>query len=158
MKNKIITGLPEVQEANRKLTQLRGLAEDELSMGKSSEVVGWQTATSSLASDNDVKSEAAASDMTSCSLGKKKWLWEKHQKSSEIGRRSVKEEIGRRTGMSPYISNQFFILSSICVALSRAQAYHWLYPMHPSLCAPGLTMMIAEKSSTKNWRISSVTT
>ena len=36
--------------------------------GKSSEVVGRRTATLSLASDYDVKSEAAASDMTSYSL------------------------------------------------------------------------------------------
>jgi len=42
--NKIIGALPKVQEANRKLTQLRGLAEDELFTGKSSEVVGswWE--------------------------------------------------------------------------------------------------------------------
>jgi len=36
--------------------------------GKSSEVVGRRTATLNLASDYDVKSEAAASDMTSYSL------------------------------------------------------------------------------------------
>jgi len=36
--------------------------------GKSSEVVGRRTATLSLASDYDIKSEAAASDMTSYSL------------------------------------------------------------------------------------------
>ena len=41
-------------------------------MGKTPEDTGRQTATSSLASDNDVKSEAAASDMTSYSLRKKK--------------------------------------------------------------------------------------
>jgi len=36
--------------------------------GKSLEVIGRRTATLSLASDYDVKSEAAASDMTSYSL------------------------------------------------------------------------------------------
>jgi hypothetical protein len=64
-------------------------------VGKTPEEVGRQTATSSLASDNDVKSEAAASDMTSYSLQKKK---NRHGKIC-----------GRQHGVSPYTVTPFVI-------------------------------------------------
>ena len=69
-------------------------------MGKTLEDVGRQTATSSLASDNDVKSETAASDMTSCSLRKKK------NRRGKI--------CGRRHGVSPYNHPPFKTVSPRC--------------------------------------------